>query len=135
MPVQFASDAWVAALKEAINTHATYRENAKTWEGDFHFVIEPDDVRAGEAAVSVYLDLWHGECRVSRFAVASDAAPEFVIRGARKNWIKVMRREMDPIKALVTNALKLKGNLAKVMRNVKAAQELVNAVAMVETVY
>jgi putative sterol carrier protein len=45
----------------------------------------------------------------------------------------VLRREVDPIRALLTNTLKLKGNMAKVMRNVKAAQELVIAATKVPT--
>ena len=130
----FASAEWVNAVKEAINTHDGYRESAKTWEGDFWFVIEPDQ-SSGDAPVLIYLDLWHGTCRTATLAHnENEHTPEFRISGTRKNWLKVLRREIDPIRALMTNTLRLKGNMAKVMRNVRAAQDLVLAVAMVPTV-
>ena len=44
-----------------------------------------------------------------------------------------MGKQVDPIQALITRQLKLKGNMAKVLRAVKAAQELVNSATRVET--
>ena len=40
-------------------------------------------------------------------------------------------KQVDPIQALITRQLKLKGNMAKVLRAVKAAQELVNSATQV----
>lgn len=130
---QFATAEWVQAVKNAINAHEGYRESAKTWEGDFWFVIEPDQ-GSNAATVLIYLDLWHGTCRTATLAQnEQDYAPEFRISGTRTNWLKVLRREVDPIRALMTNTLRLKGNLAKVMRNVRAAQDLVLAATNVPT--
>jgi putative sterol carrier protein len=132
----FGSPGWVDALKIAINASAPYREAAKNWEGDFYFVVEPDDAAADAASVFIYLDLWHGECRDARVvANEGERSPEFRISGAAAKWAKVIRRETDPIKALITNMLRIKGNMAKVMRNVKAAQELVNCASSVPTAF
>ena len=131
MAYQFASPEWVAALKDAINQSDSYRESAKNWEGDFWFVVEPDEARPQR--VFMYVDLWHGECRAAALANESDHTPEFRIWGGRKSWHKVISKEIDPIRALMTNTLKLKGNLAKIMRNVRAAQELVLCAASVPT--
>jgi putative sterol carrier protein len=130
-PIPFASPAWVVALKDAINNSAAYREAAKTWEGDFWFIVEPD---AGGTRKLIYLDLWHGACR-DAFLTEDDSArnPEFRVSGSVKQWRRVITREIDPIKALMTNTLKLKGNLAKIMRSVRAAQELVLCAAAVPT--
>jgi putative sterol carrier protein len=128
----FPSPEWVSALKSAINTHQGYREAAKQWEGDFWFIVEPDDPKSVLPPTLIYLDLWHGECREAHIAQSEDEhRPEFRIWATRKNWLKVLNREVDPIRALMTNTLKLKGNMAKVMRNVKAAQELVIAATRV----
>jgi putative sterol carrier protein len=134
MEQSFASAAWVEALQHAINHYAPYQESARSWEGDFHFVIEPDGPGTTDTVV-VYLDLWHGNCRAARLAGADDAPPEFVIRGPQRNWVRVLRRELDPIKALMTGALKLKGNFAKVLKNVRAAQDLVVAASTVPTAF
>ena len=130
--IPFASPAWVAALKDAINASDTYRESAKNWEGDFWFRVDPDAAE-GEPKL-IYLDLWHGECREARLAASeAEHAPEFRISGAARNWQRVITKQIDPIRALMTNSLKLKGNLAKVMRNVRAAQDLVLCAASIPT--
>ena len=130
----FGTQDWLDAVQVAINTSLAYREAARNWEGDFWFIVEPE-AQPGEQPnmrLWIYLDLWHGECRVAR--IASDEReynPEFRISGSRRNWQQVLQREIDPIRALMTNALKLKGNLAKIMRNIRAAQALVLCVAQV----
>ena len=130
--IPFASLAWVAALKEAINTSANYRESAKNWEGDFWLVVEPDS-DGGERKL-IYLDLWHGECRAAQLAHSeAEHTPEFRISGSTRNWQRIVTKEIDPIRALMTNSLKLKGNLAKVMRNVRSAQDLVLCAANIPT--
>ncbi len=132
--IPFATPLWAATLQTAINASAAYREAARAWEGDFWFIVEPAHGEAGVARVHIYVDLWHGECRLCE--IAADEAlrtPEFRISAERKNWQRVVERQIDPIKALMTGSLKLKGNMAKVMRNVKAAQELVLCAAAVPT--
>jgi len=131
MLIPFASPEWVAAFKDAINASAAYREAAKDWEGDFWFIVEPE---AGQPRKLMYLDLWHGECRAAFLAQdESERSPEFRIAAPARNWRRVIAREIDPIRAILTNQLKLKGNLAKIMRSVRAAQELVLCAASVPT--
>ena len=131
----FGSDAWIAAFKNAINTDQTYKESARRWEGDFWFVVEPDN-DISQAQLLIYLDLWHGECRSACVAYnESEYAPEFRISGTFRNWQRVIEREVDPIRALMTNSLRVKGNLAKIVRNVRAAQALVLCAAKVPTMF
>ena len=60
---------------------------------------------------------------------------EFVFSGQYDNWVKVLKKELDPIQGLMAGKFKLVGNMAKVMRATKAAQELVNSTTKVETEY
>jgi len=132
----FATPAWATALQAAINASVTYREAARAWEGDFWFIVEPARGEPAGERVLIYVDLWHGACRLCEVATdESQRAPEFRISGERKNWQRIVAREIDPIRALMTGSLKLKGNMAKVMRNVKAAQELVLCAAAVPTLF
>ncbi len=128
----FATAEWVDAFKAAINTNTAYRESAKSWEGDFWFIVDSELPEAKPKLI--YLDLWHGECREA-FVTQDETlkTPAFSIRGTLSKWEKVANREMDPIKALITGALKVTGNMAKLMRNVKAAQDLVNCATLVPT--
>lgn len=130
MAIPFLSDEWAAAFKDAVNSSAAYKVAAETWEGDFYFISEMDN---GEQR-TMYLDLWHGECR-DAYIVAdpSSKSPEFEVSGKIPSWKKVIEKKVDPIQALITRQLKLKGNMAKVLKSVKAAQELVNSATTVPT--
>jgi len=128
----FGSDEWVQAFHDAVNTSKAYESAAKTWEGDFYFVVEPSG--SVKEPVYMYVDLWHGKSR--KAFIVKDAAemkPEFVITAPVNTWRKVIEKKLDPIQGLVTRQLKLQGNIGKIMRAVKAAQELVNCTTMVAT--
>ena len=128
----FGSDDWLQAFQQSINTSKAYEDAAKTWEGDFYFIIEPDGSQP--EPIYMYVDLWHGKSR--KVFIAKNEAemqPEFVISASANVWKKVIEKKLDPIQGLITRQLKLKGNLAKIMRAVKAAQELVNCTTKVPT--
>jgi putative sterol carrier protein len=134
MSFTFPSDEWIRAYMAVVNESQAYREAAKTWEGDLYFVVDagpgvPQDVY-------LYMDLWHGACREAFEATDSGAkAPEFVIRATLPTWRKVIEGKLDPIRGMMTRQLKLKGNLAKIMRAPKAATELVNCCTLVDTTW
>lgn len=134
MSYLFPSAEWVEAFKDALNASEAYKVSGAKWEGDFYFVIS-----AGKGIpepVKFYLDLWHGECREAYIVDGDDDKnPEFVIEGTIDTYKQVFDKKLDPIRALVSRKLKLKGNLGKIMRSVKATLDLVNAAASVDTVY
>ena len=61
MPIPFPSDAWIKSMMADLNASASYKKAAEKWEGDFFFIIEPGGTL--ENAVTLYMDLWHGDCR------------------------------------------------------------------------
>jgi len=132
MPLQFPSDEWIKAAMDEVNASPVYKEAAKTWEGDIIFVITalPDERKK----VSLYMDLWHGECREA-FEVTEPGSQksEFSITASLPIWRKVLEGELDPIRGLVSRQLKMKGNMMKVMKAPQAAVELVNSCAQVDT--
>jgi putative sterol carrier protein len=132
MAHKFPGDSWVKALMEDLNQSAAYAEAAKNWEGDFYFVVDPGGTL--EKTVVLYMDLWHGKCREA-FEVADESAktPVFRMTAPVATWKKVLTKQLDPIQGLVTGQLKLKGNMAMVMKSVKAAKELVEGCTRVDT--
>ena len=134
MSIPFASDEWVKALMVKINESEAYRSAAETWEGDFYFIVEP----TGDStdAIIMYMDLWHGKCRDAFIAESESVrTPEFRINAPIGAWQQVVTKKLDPIQALMTRRLKLQGNMMKIMRAVKAAQELVNCCTQVPTLF
>lgn len=132
MATKFPSDEWIKALMEELNKSEAYAEAAKSWEGDFYFIVNPGGTM--EKPACLYMDLWHGKCREA-FAVMDDSVknPAFRMEAPVTTWKKVLTKNLDPIQGLVTGQLKLKGNMVMVMKNVKAAKELVEGCTRVDT--
>ena len=131
---EFGSDEWMKAFKEAINTSGAYADAAKTWEGDFYFIVDPGGPIDEE--IVLYVDLWHGKCREAyRVADRSAKEPEFVINAPESVWRKVIEKQLDAIQGMMTRQLKLKGNMVKIMKAVKAAKELVECTTQVPTLF
>jgi putative sterol carrier protein len=150
MPM-FGTQEWAEAFMIAVNDNPNYKEAASWWEGDFVFIIQPSGNLDKE--LKMFIGLFKGDCTgVKALAEGEDfdtLAPnspprplgegkvgvEFVFSGIYDNWVKVLKKELDPIQGLMAGKFKLVGNMAKVMRATKAAQELVNSTTMVETEY
>ncbi len=131
MPELF-SEEWIREYIKFLNESSEYQEAARDWEGDFLFVVEPDEEL--ERPMYVYLDLHHGKAR-NGYVVndPSEVNPAFEFRGKYSNWKKLIYGEIDPIKGLVSGKFKLKGNMAKVMRYARAAKILVEVAQKIET--
>lgn len=132
MSIPFPSDAWIKAMMEDLNNSQAYLDAAKNWEGDFYFVIQPGGTLEKETVL--YMDLWHGSCR-DAFAAPDPAAktPAFRLSGPVTAWKKVMTKKLDPMQAMMTGQLKLTGNMSMVMKNVRAAKELVESCTRIPT--
>lgn len=131
--VPFPSHEWVKELENELNTSVAYADAAKNWEGDFYFVISPDKENPTQETTYLYMDLWHGKCRDAYLVHDKDQKqPAFVMSGAYSKWQRVVTAQLDPIQGLMTGQLKLKGNMVMVMKNVKAAQEMVKACTRID---
>ncbi len=129
---RFPSDEWVTEYAQKLNENKNYEEAARTWEGDFLFVVTPDEGLDREYVV--YLDLWHGKCRDAKLLQnRGEKSAEYAYEGPYSNWKKLIRGEIDPIKGLMTRKFRLRGNMLKVMRATRAASELVSTAKMVQT--
>lgn len=128
----FPSNEWIKAMMQDLNSSQSYKEAAKNWEGDFYFIIEPGGTL--KDTVILYMDLWHGECRNAFMLEKQDGMnPAFLLSGPVTVWKKVMTKQLDPMQAMMTGQLKLTGNMAMVMKNVRAAKELVESCTRIPT--
>jgi putative sterol carrier protein len=130
--MKILTEEWLKAFGKAINDNPAYRESAATWEGDMICVIEPSGPLDHE--VRFFIGLYHGECTgVRLLEEGEEVDAEFTMAGPYDNWIKVMKKEFDAIQAVMSGKLRLTGNMAKLMRATRAAQEIVNSLSNVET--
>ena len=128
----FPSQQWAEAFKDALNASPDYHEAARNWEGDFYFIVT--DIPGQPTPVTMYADLWHGQCRDAH-VVANPAThtPAFSMTAKLPTWRKVIEKRLDPIQGLLTRQLKLEGSMTTIMKNVKAATALVNSLSSIDT--
>ena len=95
---------------------------------------EPDKGVARE--VHILLDLWHGGCRTGGIVDADRAdVAEFLVRAPYSRWKDVIEGELEPVKGLMQGKLRVRGDLQKILRYVKATQELAQLTSEVETTF
>lgn len=131
---RFATDEWLQAYKDAIDSSSELSEAAGDWERDITLVVE------AEPDKGVPVDLWglfeieHGKCKRAT-AVAPEVGDraEFVIRAPYSRWREIIEGKLDPTRALLQGKLKVKGDLTTLTKEVAATQALVRAAASIPT--
>jgi len=122
--VIFPSQEYCDTFKDKLNADEKYAKAAKDWEGDMMFIIEgeDDDLPSGESVI-IYMDLWHGECRDAKIMFNISEKPDcaFKVVGPEGIWKKVNSGEAEPIQLIMTQQLKVEGDLNKIMKATKAA--------------
>ena len=98
------------------------------------FNIEPEG--ALNAPMMLYLDLWHGECREA-FIVdeggESELSPAFILSAPYNNFTRIIMGDLDPMQAMITRKLRVKGSMAYMMRNVPVVLDFVRCAQEVDT--
>lgn len=120
---QFPSYSWLKSLEEKLNNDEQYSRIAKDWEGDLLFVIDPD--HAYDNAAYLYLDLWHGKCRRVEERSGIGSEPTFILRSSYSNFVDVLNGKLDPMQAMMTRKLNVKGNMLVMMRSVPTVLDFV----------
>jgi putative sterol carrier protein len=129
----FPSEEWLKGLETRLNSDARYQEIARNWEGDLFFFIEPDGTL--QEHLTFYLDLWHGTCRKVEYNPSAESYPNpaFVLTSSFKDITSILTGKLNPMTAMMTSRLKVKGSMGYMMRNVptvldfvRVAQEVTN---------
>ena len=125
MTAAFPSAEWLDALREKLNNDGRYRQVARNWEGDLVFDILADGKLP--SPLTMYLDLWHGQCRSVEYnpAPARHPAAKFTLRSAYANFASILLGKIDPMTAMLTSRIKVDGSLAYMMRNVPTVLDFV----------
>ena len=133
--VQFATQEWLDEYRRRINASPAYREAAKTWEGTVVYLFEAEEGLFPRTRCAL-IELVKGECRSARLVDEADSLLEsapFLIRAPYTRWKQLVRRELDPVRALMQGLLRLKGDMPTIVRNVRASNLLVTLAADIPT--
>jgi putative sterol carrier protein len=129
----FPSEEWLKELESKLNSDKKYADVAKNWEGDLFFIIEPEGNLKDR--LTFYLDLWHGTCRKAEYKpeIESHPTPTFTLTATYDNITAVLSGRLNPMTAMMTSKLKVKGNLGYMMRNVPTVLDFVRVAQDVTT--
>lgn len=125
MTAIFPSAEWLQGLEDKLNSDERYGEIARNWEGDLFFHIEPEGNL--KEPLTFYLDLWHGKCRKVEYKPKPESYPNpvFTLTAAYNNITAILSGRMNPMTAMMTSKLKVKGNMGYMMRNVPTVLDFV----------
>ena len=133
MPAVFPSEEWLMGLDAKLNSDERYRDIARNWEGDLFFIIEPaGNLKEG---LTLYLDLWHGFCRKVEFKpeLESHPNPAFRLTATYTNITAILAGKLNPMTAMMTSKLNVKGSMGYMMRNVPTVLDFVRVAREVTT--
>ena len=125
MPAIFPSEEWLKGLEAKLNSDTRYRDIAKDWEGDLFFFIEPDGNL--QEQLTLYLDLWHGACRKAEYKPKPESHPNpaFTLTATYNNIADILSGKLNPMTAMLTSKLKVKGSMGYMMRNARIVLDFV----------
>jgi len=121
----FPSEAWLNELNDILNSDTKYADIASEWEGDLLFVIQPSGNL--KEPITFYIDLWHGKCRKIDYNPVPESYPNpaFKLTASYTDITEVLTGKLNPITAMMTSKLKVKGNMGYMMRNVPMVLDFV----------
>ena len=135
MALDFPSPEWAQAFKQVLDGSTGYRDAGRDWtHGPVALLVKADPSIGVADDIGLWLDLERGVCREARVVGRAEAekAP-FCISGDYAQWKSVIRKQLDPIKAMMQKKLELKGQMTIIVKHVNASKELVECATRVPT--
>jgi putative sterol carrier protein len=103
---KFPSPEWAELFHAAVNASAEYADAARAWEGDVLLRVLPDEGLTFPSGIQ--LDLDHGACRSAVYVPdARGGETEFAFEATARDWQRVLRKEADPVKAVLSGQVKV----------------------------
>lgn len=135
--LEFPSEQWVLAYRDAINANPEYAKAGKDWtHGVVAMVVKAEPTLGIEQDLAMWLDVHEGKCRECTLMPASEAEAKapFVVSATYAQWKQVIKKEIDPTKALMQGKLKLtKGHMPTMVKYVNASKQLVESTTRIPT--
>ncbi len=126
MTSEFPNNEWLQLLKEKLNHDEKYAQIARNWEGDLVFEIQKSETYPQDR--SLYLDLWHGKCK-DAYIIEDNQTQKtkaaFTLGATLPVFLKILEGKLDPLQAMLTRKLQVKGSMAYMMRNIPVVLDFV----------
>ena len=99
---------WVSQFEKTVQGDERYKKVAKTWEGSVTLVFKGNPEAGLDDDLFILMDLWHGECRSVKMVPSEVGRKgDYVLEAKYERWKKILKKELNVVKELATNKLKL----------------------------
>lgn len=121
---------WASKIEEKIQNDRRYKEVAKTWEGSVTLVFKADSAPGLDSDLFVFMDLWHGQCHSVKIVPNEiGRSADYVLEAKYERWKRVFKKDLNVVKEIATNQLKLVPfNFKKAGKLASAAQAAIRLV-------
>jgi putative sterol carrier protein len=118
-------DEWISEYADLLDESEEYSEAGSGWgdgfNGDFLFVVEPDDAYDGPEKY-FFLSLVDGDCNEGyETDTPDDEEYGFVFRGPYSNWKKLFEGDLGPVDGMMSGEFEIEGDMQKVLQYSQAA--------------
>ncbi|KAA8923083.1 SCP2 sterol-binding domain-containing protein [Thermoplasma sp.] len=134
--ILFPSQAWVDEYCKKLSESPDYNKAGKGWKDPIMFTIsDPDSLSERPEFNSFTLYLKDGRCEKCEMVRDENSSAPFVLTATYANWKKIIDGKINPTQAMLTGQLKVKGNMALILRYASAAIAMVKVAQMIPTRY
>jgi len=134
--ILFPSQTWVEEYCRRLSASPDYNKAGKGWKDPIMFTIsDPEDLSVRPEFNSFTLYLKDGKCEKCEVIREENGNAPFVLTATYANWKKIIDGKINPTQAMLTGQLKVKGNMALILRYASAAIAMVKVAQSIPTRY
>ncbi len=134
MALLYPSEEWLIELKDSLNANPDYEKAAANWEGALILHIQADENL--DKDYFLWADPYHGKVRDAKLLNSlDDEKAEFVLSGKYSTWKTVVKGDLDAMKAIMKSKIKVKGNMAFLLKQTKASNVLMKVQQSIDTLF
>lgn len=132
----FPSEEWVKEYCKRLSESPDYNKTGKGWEDPIEFkMTELGELKSSIPYDSFILDLRDGKCEGSEMVSDPQKGAPYVLTATYTNWKKIIGGKINPTQAMLTGQMKVKGNIALLLRYASAAIAMVKTAQTIPTKY
>ncbi len=132
----FPSEEWVKEYCKRLSESPDYNKTGKGWKDPIIFkMTELGEFKDKVPYDSFILNLHDGKCEGSEMVSDPTKGAPFELTATYANWKKVIDGKINPTQAMLTGQLKVKGNIALLLRYASAAIAMVKSAQSIPTKY
>jgi putative sterol carrier protein len=130
----FPSEEWIKDYCTRLSDSREYNRSGQGWKDPIQFKItDIDSIDLKLDFKSFILNLKDGKCMGYQLVRENRDDAPFVLNATYSNWKRILEGKVNPTQAMLSGILKVKGDVAVLLKYAVAATEMVKAGQGIDT--